>query len=175
MMPSTDHWSSLVFLEKIDESMVSYKGHHGAKMFIRGKPIRFGYKDWMLCSSDGFPFQASIFVVSQVDQKVGVWESMWCWALLIKFLTKGITLSTLITSFLHTAWCASSKKLECVLLATGTVREGRVGTAVLPHRRDFYKSHRSKYVHVCDGTVNIVMWNTTMLSLAFQIWTTSTR
>ena len=28
----------------IDESMVPYYGHHGAKMFIRGKPIRFGYK-----------------------------------------------------------------------------------------------------------------------------------
>jgi len=26
----------------IDESMVPYYGHHGAKMFIRGKPIRSG-------------------------------------------------------------------------------------------------------------------------------------
>ena len=26
-------------------------------MFISGKPIRFGYKDWMLCSDDGYPFK----------------------------------------------------------------------------------------------------------------------
>lgn len=38
----------------IDESMVKYFGHHPCKQFIRGKPIRFGYKNWMLCSSDGY-------------------------------------------------------------------------------------------------------------------------
>ncbi|CAH2101337.1 unnamed protein product [Euphydryas editha] len=29
----------------IDESMVKYFGHHPAKQFIRGKPIRYGYKN----------------------------------------------------------------------------------------------------------------------------------
>ena len=29
----------------IDEQMVSYFGRHSTKMFIRGKPIRFGYKN----------------------------------------------------------------------------------------------------------------------------------
>ncbi|KAF2902195.1 hypothetical protein ILUMI_03989 [Ignelater luminosus] len=28
----------------LDESMVPYYGRHGAKQFIRGKPIRWGYK-----------------------------------------------------------------------------------------------------------------------------------
>ncbi|XP_056635438.1 piggyBac transposable element-derived protein 2-like [Diorhabda sublineata] len=34
--------------------MVKYYGHHSAKQFTRGKSVRFGYKDWMLCSSDEF-------------------------------------------------------------------------------------------------------------------------
>lgn len=38
----------------IDEAMVKYFGHHSAKQFIMGKPNRFGYKDWMLCSSSGY-------------------------------------------------------------------------------------------------------------------------
>jgi hypothetical protein len=38
----------------IDEAMVKYFGHHSAKQFIRGKPVRFGFKDWMLCSSTGY-------------------------------------------------------------------------------------------------------------------------
>ncbi|KAH7933397.1 hypothetical protein HPB49_012215 [Dermacentor silvarum] len=38
---------------RIDESMVPYYGHHSCKMSIRGKPIRFGYKIWMMCSSNG--------------------------------------------------------------------------------------------------------------------------
>ena len=45
----------------IDESMVPYYGKHGAKMFIRGKPIRFGYKIWALCGSNGYPYHLQIY------------------------------------------------------------------------------------------------------------------
>ena len=43
----------------IDEQMVPvpYFGRHSAKMFIRGQPIRFGYKNWILASSDGCPYK----------------------------------------------------------------------------------------------------------------------
>ena len=42
-------------LLSIDESMRPYYGSHSSKMFIKGKPIRFGYKMWCLCESDGYP------------------------------------------------------------------------------------------------------------------------
>ncbi|KAJ4929398.1 hypothetical protein JOQ06_005006 [Pogonophryne albipinna] len=38
----------------VDESMIRYYGRHGFKQFIRGKPIRFGYKLWSLGSSSGY-------------------------------------------------------------------------------------------------------------------------
>jgi hypothetical protein len=38
----------------IDESMCPFYGRHSAKQFIRGKPIRFGYKFWCLCTKDGY-------------------------------------------------------------------------------------------------------------------------
>ena len=38
----------------VDEAMVKYYGHHPAKQFIRGKPCRFGFKNWSLCSSNGY-------------------------------------------------------------------------------------------------------------------------
>ena len=41
-------------LVSIDESMMPYYGSHSCKMFIKGKPIRFGYKLWCLCESDGY-------------------------------------------------------------------------------------------------------------------------
>ena len=50
----------LGFFEKdlsIDEQMVPYFGRHFAKMFIRGKPIRFENKNWVLASSDGYPYK----------------------------------------------------------------------------------------------------------------------
>ena len=45
----------------IDESMVPYRGLHSAKQYIKGKPVKFGYKLWMLCSSDGFPYNFKIY------------------------------------------------------------------------------------------------------------------
>ena len=44
-----------------DESMVPYCGRHSCKMFIRGKPIRFGYKIWCMCGENGYPYHLSIY------------------------------------------------------------------------------------------------------------------
>lgn len=38
----------------IDEAMVKFFGRHSSKQYIKGKPVRFGYKNWMLCSSTGY-------------------------------------------------------------------------------------------------------------------------
>src|SRR6218665_1620670 len=41
----------------IDESMVPYYGRHSSKQFIRGKPIRFGFKVWCLNTRLGYLIQ----------------------------------------------------------------------------------------------------------------------
>jgi len=48
-----------VFSQKlsVDEQMVPYFGRHSAKMFIRGKPVRFGFKLWCISSSTGYVYQ----------------------------------------------------------------------------------------------------------------------
>ncbi|KRZ78268.1 PiggyBac transposable element-derived protein 3 [Trichinella papuae] len=48
-------------LLSIDESMVPYYGRHSAKMFIRGKPIRVGYKVWMFGGMNGYPYHLNIY------------------------------------------------------------------------------------------------------------------
>ena len=55
--------SSLVFHKNlsIDESMVPSRGLHSAKQYIKGKPVKFGYKLRMLCSSDGYPYTFEIY------------------------------------------------------------------------------------------------------------------
>ena len=52
-----------VFAEhlSIDEQMVPYFVRHSCKMFIRGTTIRFGYKNWVLCSDDGYPFKVIVY------------------------------------------------------------------------------------------------------------------
>ena len=41
----------------VDESMIPHFGRHGAKQFLRGKPIRFGYKMWCLRDRLEYPMQ----------------------------------------------------------------------------------------------------------------------
>lgn len=45
----------------IDESMMKYFGRHPAKQLIRGKPVRFGYKNWMIASADGYCYAFDIY------------------------------------------------------------------------------------------------------------------
>ena len=45
----------------IDESMVPYSGLPSAKQYIKGKPVKSGCKLWMLCSSDGYPYNFEIY------------------------------------------------------------------------------------------------------------------
>lgn len=40
----------------IDEQMKPYRGRHSCKMFMHRKPIKFGFKDWLLCSSTGYTY-----------------------------------------------------------------------------------------------------------------------
>lgn len=44
-----------------DESMIKYFGRHSCKQFIRGKPIRFGYKMWCLNSTNGYLINFDIY------------------------------------------------------------------------------------------------------------------
>ena len=41
----------------VDESMVPYFGRHGAKQYIQGKPIKFGYKLWAMATPLGYCIQ----------------------------------------------------------------------------------------------------------------------
>ena len=45
--------------------MIPYYGKHYAKQFIRGKPIRFGFKNWALCTSSGYMMAFDIYVGKQ--------------------------------------------------------------------------------------------------------------
>lgn len=54
------HWIMCEFLD-YDESMVKYFGPHPCKQFIRGKPIRFGYKVWCLNTHYGYLVNFEIY------------------------------------------------------------------------------------------------------------------
>ena len=45
----------------INESMINYYDYHPVKHFIRGKPIRFGYKNWVATSSAGYCYSFDLY------------------------------------------------------------------------------------------------------------------
>ena len=53
MNQTSAKWSTREGKYSVDEMMVPYFGRHSAKQFIRGKPIRYGFKIWALCTSTG--------------------------------------------------------------------------------------------------------------------------
>lgn len=44
-----------------DESMIAYFGRHSCKQFIRGKPLRFGYKVWCLNTPSGYLISFEVY------------------------------------------------------------------------------------------------------------------
>ena len=48
-------------LLSVNESIIPYFGRHCTKMFIKEKPIRFGFKIWCLCGSNGYPYNIKIY------------------------------------------------------------------------------------------------------------------
>ena len=129
---------------------------HGAKMFIRGKPIRFGYKVWMLCGSDGYPYQASVYC-GKSDRP----ESRSLGEHVVLEFTKLIPEKPkhqLFFDNFFTSYSLLHQLKELGIRATGTVREGRLGTGRLPDKRAFTKAERGKYEYTCDGEVCFVRW-----------------
>ena len=51
----------------VDESIIPYYGKHGTKQFIRGKPIRFGFKLWCITSSEGYLLHAEPYCEVDTD------------------------------------------------------------------------------------------------------------
>ena len=54
----------------VDESMIPYFGKHYAKQFISGKPIRFGYKMWALCSKGGYLHAFDLYIGKTSNEAV---------------------------------------------------------------------------------------------------------
>lgn len=70
-----------------DESMIKYCGKHGCKQFIRGKPIRFGFKAWCLSTTDGYLILFDVYQGKNVHANVHYEEEFGkCAAVLVSMI-----------------------------------------------------------------------------------------
>lgn len=148
-------WHSL----SIDESMWPYHGRHGCKMFIKGNPIRFGYKLWSLCSSNGYVFKFIPYTGKNdaFDPSLGLGESV-VFELLSIVDHHPVQHKVYFDNFFTSHKLMVKLRLKKIF-ATGTVRENR--TSKCPMSSDFKKSDRGHYEVKYDqqNKVLVVRWN----------------
>ncbi|KAH7977007.1 hypothetical protein HPB52_022817 [Rhipicephalus sanguineus] len=135
----------------IDESMVPYYGHHSCKMFIRGKPIRFGYKIWMMCSTNGYPYAMEIYCGrNEKDDKtplgIRVVSNM------VSVLEAPEQHEVYFDNF-FTSHGLLTKLADQGIRATGTVRDTRTGGCPLKSLKSIGKEERGSFHYKCDGAV----------------------
>ena len=148
-----------------DESMIRYFGSHYMKQFIRGKPLRFGYKVWCLNNAAGYCVDFKIYqgkdgeIHDSYNTKVGK-----CASPLIHFIDNFSTeIKDLNFQFFFDNLFTSCSLL-CELASrhyggTGTVREARLpATAkkVLSTKKSFSVQPRGATEFVSEAQNNLL-------------------
>ncbi|VEN42899.1 unnamed protein product, partial [Callosobruchus maculatus] len=145
----------------LDESMVPYFGRHGAKQFIKGKPIRYGYKVWSLCNPAGYLIQFHPYQGKENDRPH------------MELGLGGSVVMTLVSKLpndkpfkIYTDRYFSSLKLVQLLQNmgfgyTGTIQPNRTEKCPLPSKAVVKKSPRGTYDYLTDTNTNISItsWN----------------
>jgi DNA excision repair protein ERCC-6 len=114
----------------IDEEMVPYFGRHSCKMFIRGKPVRFGFKLWCLTSENGYLFQFSPYGGSSTKRIEGLPLGSEVVFNLLESVENPNLHKVFFDNF-FTSYSLMAMLREKGFFATGTVRENRIGNCKL--------------------------------------------
>jgi len=138
--------------------MIPYYGKHGTKQFIRGKPIRFGFKVWAVCSADGFLLHSEPYcgtsteipdiglghgpnVVMEMVNQIGLEAG------------QHVVFDNLFTS-LPLLETLSAQGVG----ATGTLREDRLYEAPLMPKKSMEKKNRGYMEEAFTGCTSVVKW-----------------
>lgn len=147
----------------IDEQMIAYFGRHSCKMFIKGKPIRFGFKYWALCSAEGYlysfiPYGGANAVPDTDYLEYGLGETV-----VLKLLSKVEHPSQHCIAFdnFFTSHKLLSRLTQMNYFCTGTVRDNRTNRAPLVDVKTMKKKERGSLDYVFDkkNELLVARWN----------------
>lgn len=144
----------------IDESMWPYHGRHTCKMFIKGKPIRFGYKIWCLCSSAGYVYKFIPYAGKSAtfSKTLGLGQSVVLD--LLQIVPEPQHHKIYFDNF-FTSHSLMVKLSDLHFFATGTVRENRTAKCPLTGVKAFKKKDRGYFETAYDENNKIIAlrWN----------------
>lgn len=140
----------------IDESMVPYYGRHSSKQFIRGKPIRFGFKVWSLNTRLGYlirfePYQGASSIY---DPNLGLGGSVVMH--LLSEMPRDVNLSVYMDNF-FTTLNLFDRLQEKGITATGTIRSNRIQNCPVLDADKMKKKPRGEYDFRTDATSGIIV------------------
>jgi len=149
----------------VDEAMVPYFGRHGCKQFIRGKPIRYGFKLWVGATRLGYvnwmePYQGAGTRIDPKYKDLGLGAGVILqYADVISSIGDDpyhIFFDNFFTSIPLLAELSQRK-----LKATGTIRENRTSKCPLQDTKAMKKTERGSYDFRLAKDENIVVckWN----------------
>jgi DNA excision repair protein ERCC-6 len=149
-----------------DESMIKYFGKHGCKQFIRGKPIRFGYKVWCLNAENSYLCNFEIYAGKNCDKDANpLYDKAFGKpaAVFVRMVDK-INHPTLRYHFFFDNLFTSLNLLSHLQMkgyyGTGTVRANRVPKlAGLPTKEIMKKEIRGKYAFkLSQDGLSVIKW-----------------
>lgn len=139
----------------IDEQMVPYFGRHSSKMFMKGKPVRFGFKLWCLCSSHGYLFKCIPYCgkTAHFDPDLGLGGSVVMQLLEIVETPSAHTVH-FDNFFTSHALLVSLKSYG--FFATGTIRENRLSGGCFIDNKELKEQGRGAYDCISDTNNGIL-------------------
>ena len=143
-------------LLSIDESMIPYRGNYSVRQYMHNKPIKFGYKMWMLCGNTGFPYNFSIYCGKDAERTGPLGAHV-----VNKMLSPVKDVSNHVVFFdnFFTSHQLISDLKGKGIRACGTVRDNRTGKCPLLSKKEIQKKARGTYDFRSDGEVLCVRWN----------------
>jgi len=128
----------------IDESMIEYYGKHPAKQFIKGKSVRFGFKNWMMASSTGYCYDFEIYCGKNETEKRTIPLGAKIIVDFVKQIPDPRHYNIFFDNYFTThALMGLLKKMN--FCATGTVRENRIHGCPIESNKTFKNKPRGSY------------------------------
>lgn len=139
----------------LDEAMEPYFGHHHMKQFIKGKPIRYGFKFWCLNSSEGYLLKFSPYCGAGDKKEGKTLGTSVTEKLCLNYLPQGSTV--FIDNFFNSLPLLDELKshnINCI----GTIRADRVERAPV---MDLKKEPRGSSHVLVDSTngITLIRWS----------------
>lgn len=155
-------WAFIHINLSIDETMVEYFGRHPTKQFMLKKPIRYGYKCWLLCSSSGYCYVFDVYCGKSRDKPRP--NAMPVGAKVVIDLLEHVAkpeehIVFFDNHFTTYALMVYLKKKK--FRATGTVRENRIQKVPITTCKDLNKMPRGSHDYRFDtkNEILLVKWH----------------